>query len=49
MSNASRPTKWRSRSVIWAGQIRPPVQRRTASPSGRTARLPQTGHWSGNR
>ncbi len=47
MSNASRLTKWRSRSVIWAAQISPPVQRRTASPGGRTAKLPQTGQCSG--
>ena len=36
-------TKWRSRSTAWAAQISPPVQRRTASPGSRTARLPQTG------
>jgi hypothetical protein len=28
-----------------ASQVRPPVQRRTTSPAGRTARLPQTGQW----
>ena len=33
MSKAGRETKWISRSTRCAGQIRPPVQRRTASPS----------------
>ena len=41
ISNAPRLTKWRSRSVICARQIRPPVQRRTASPGGRSAKLPR--------
>jgi hypothetical protein len=48
MSKAPRETKWRSRSFAWAGQTRPPVQRRTASPSSRTAWEPQTGQRSGN-
>jgi hypothetical protein len=43
MSMALRETKCRSRSTACAGQIRPPVQRRTASPSSRTAWLPQAG------
>src|ERR1700712_1150658 len=43
MSKAGRETKWISRSTRWAGQIRPPVQRRTTSPGGRTAWLPQAG------
>ena len=47
MSKASRATKWRSRSSAWAGQIRPPVQRRTASPSSRTAWLPHSGQTAG--
>ncbi len=47
MSKASRATKWRSRSASWAGQISPPVQRRIASPSGRTASEPHCGQWSG--
>ena len=47
MSNALRDTKWRRRSVSWAAQTRPPVQRRMASPGGRRAREPQTGQWSG--
>ena len=47
MSKASRLTKCCRRSTAWAGQIRPPVQRRTASPSSRTAWLSQTGQWSG--
>ena len=41
-------TKWISRSTRCAGQISPPVQRRTTSPGGRRARLPQAGQWSGN-
>ena len=48
MSNAPRDTKCRSRSTCCAGQISPPVQRRTASPSSRTAWLPQAGQTSGN-
>ena len=48
MSKAGRETKWISRSSTCAAQIRPPVQRRTASPGGRRAALPQTGQWSGN-
>ena len=48
MSKAGRETKWISRSTRCAAQIRPPVQRRTASPGGRTAWLPQTGQTSGN-
>ena len=47
MSNAGRETKWISRSTRCASQIRPPVQRRTASPGGRTAWLPHTGQTSG--
>ncbi len=47
MSKALRDTKWRSRSTCCAGQINPPVQRRTASPSSRTAWLPQAGHLVG--
>ncbi len=47
MSKASRATKWRSRSASCAGQISPPVQRRIASPSGRTASEPHSGQWSG--
>ena len=47
MSKALRLTKCRSRSTAWAAQIRPPVQRRTASPSSRTAWLLQTGQRSG--
>ena len=43
MSKAGRETKWISRSTRCAGQIRPPVQRRTTSPGGRTAWLPQAG------
>ena len=48
MSNAGRETKWISRSTRCASQIRPPVQRRTTSPGGRTAWLPHTGQTSGN-
>ena len=48
MSKAGRETKWISRSTACAAQISPPVQRRTASPGGRTAWLPQTGQVSGN-
>ena len=47
MSKAWRETKWTSRSTRCAGQIRPPVQRRTTSPGGRTAWLPQAGQVSG--
>ena len=47
MSNALRETKCLMRSTACAGQISPPVQRRTASPSSRTAWLPQTGQRSG--
>ena len=47
ISKAGRETKWISRSTRCAGQIRPPVQRRTTSPGGRTAWLPQAGHVSG--
>jgi hypothetical protein len=37
-----RETKWRRRSTRWAGQIRPPVQRTSTSPSSRTA---SESHW----
>ena len=37
MSSAPRDTKCRSRSNRWAGQIRPPVQRTSTSPSSPTA------------
>ena len=47
MSKARRETKWISRSTSWSGQVRPPVQRRTTSPGGRMARLPQVGQWVG--
>ncbi len=39
MSSAPRLTKWRSRSKRCAGQIRPPVQRTSISPSSATASL----------
>ena len=48
MSKQSRETKCFSRSTACAGQISPPLHRRTAMPSSRTARLSQTGQWSGN-
>ena len=47
MSKAGRETKWISRSTACAAQLKPPVQRRTTSPSGRSAALPQTGQRSG--
>ena len=44
MSNAARETKCFNFSTAWAGQISPPVQRRTASPSSRIAsREPHRG------
>ena len=49
MSKALRETKWRSRSTACAGQMSPPVQRRTTSSLpvrgliSRTAWLPQAG------
>ena len=54
MSKALRDTKCLRRSLACAGQIRPPVQRRTTSAlpvfssTSRTAWLPQAGHTSGN-
>ena len=48
MSKQSRETKCFSRSTACAGQISPPLHRLTAMPSSRTARLSQTGQWSGN-
>ncbi len=54
MSSASRETKCFSRSTACAGQISPPVQRRTASSLpvrgliSRVAWLPQAGHSTGN-
>jgi len=47
MSKAPRETMWRKRSTIWASHDSPPVQRRIASPGGRKAAEPQTGHFSG--
>ena len=47
MSKALRETRWISRSTVCAGQIRPPVQRLTTSPGGRSARLPQAGQMVG--
>ena len=47
MSSAPRETKCRSRSKRCAGQIRPPVQRTSTSPSSATASLPHSGQWSG--
>ena len=47
MSSAPRETKWRSRSKRWAGQIRPPVQRTSTSPSSATASLPHSGQCVG--
>ena len=44
MSKAARETKCFSRSTAWAGQINPPVQRRTLSPSSRWAGLWHSGH-----
>ena len=35
-------------STAWAGQISPPEQRRTASPSSRMASDPHSGHFVGN-
>ena len=54
MSKALRETKCFRRSFRWAGQMRPPVQRRTTSARpfssvSRTAWLPQAGHTSGIR
>ena len=46
MSKALRDTKCFNRSTACAGQTSAPVQRRTVSPSSRTAWLPQTGHFS---
>ena len=43
MSSAPRDTKCRSRSKRCAGQIRPPVQRTSTSPSSATASLPHIG------
>ena len=54
MSKALRDTKCFRRSTAWAGQIRPPVQRRTESSrpvrglASRTAWLPQAGQVVGN-
>ncbi len=53
MSKALREAKCFSRSTRCAAQIRPPVQRLTASSlpdarSSRTAWLPQTGQACGN-
>ena len=47
MSKALRETKCLRRSASCAGQTRPPVQRRIASPSGRTALEPHSGQVSG--
>ncbi len=55
MSKALREQKCLSRSTAWAGQTRPPVQRRTASASpvlgsiSRMAAEPQAGQVSGKR
>ena len=43
ISSAARLTKWRSRSVRCAGQISPPVQRTSTSPSSATASLWHSG------
>ncbi len=54
MSKALRDTKCFSRSLACAGQIRPPVQRRTTSirpvrsSTSRTAELPHAGQTCGN-
>ena len=47
MSSAPRLTKCLSRSIRCAGQISPPVQRTSTSPSSATASLPHSGQWSG--
>jgi hypothetical protein len=47
MSKAPRETKCFSFSTACAAQIRPPVQRRMASPGSRVAGEPQTGQVSG--
>ena len=47
ISIALRLAKCLSRSSRCASQVKPPVQRRTASPSGRIAGCWQTGHVSG--
>ena len=47
VERAAADTKWRSRSNRCAGQIRPPVQRTSTSPSSATASLPHSGQWSG--
>jgi hypothetical protein len=48
MSMARREPKWKRRSLSWAGQAEL-VQRQMASPSGRKASAPQTGHAAGIR
>jgi hypothetical protein len=48
ISKADRPTKCTKRSTACAGQISPPVQRRTESPSSRTASDPHSGQRCGN-
>ena len=45
---ALREAKCRIASRSWAGQLRPLVQRRTASSSSRSAGAPQTGQASGS-
>ena len=47
ISMALRRAKWIRRSTVCAGHTRPPVQRFTTSPGGRTAWLPQAGQVSG--
>ena len=47
VERAARLTKCRSRSNRCAGQISPPVQRTSTSPSSATASLPHIGQWSG--
>ena len=47
MSMAPREAKWITRPVTWAGHSAL-GQRVTASPSGRTALVPHTGHLSGS-
>ena len=48
MSSARRLAKCRSASWRWARQVKPPVQRATASPSARSTGESHTGHTCGS-